>query len=151
MRYLAWEPPPRERVVQQVEAAIGGYSRWPGFGHWAAEDREGRFMGWFALTVDEDDPTAPDLGYRLRPGFWGRGLATEGSRALIDHAFGFPAVRRVVADTMFVNLPSRRVMEKCGMRHVKTYHQHFDDPLPGTELGEVLYAITREDWLRHRR
>lgn len=47
---------------------------------------------------------------------------------------------------MFVNRASRRVMEKCGMSYVRTYHVHFDDPLPGTEQGEVLYEITREQW-----
>lgn len=48
---------------------------------------------------------------------------------------------------MAVNTRSRRVMEKCEMRHVATFHVAFDDPLPGTEHGEVRYAITRSQWL----
>lgn len=30
--------------------------------------------------------------------------------------------------------------------HVLTFHIDFDDPLPGTELGEVEYEITGTDW-----
>ncbi len=39
-----------------------------------------------------------------------------------------------------------RVMERCGMRYVRTIHEHFDDPIPGTEHGEVEYEIRSEDW-----
>jgi hypothetical protein len=35
-------------------------------------------------------------------------------------------------------------MEKCGLRCVCKLHAEFDDPLPGTEHGEVLHEITRE-------
>ena len=53
---------------------------------------------------------------------------------------------------MAVNTPSRRVLERVGLRHVRTYHEHFDDPIPGTEQGEVEYAVTRSEWrVRSRR
>lgn len=32
------------------------------------------------------------------------------------------------------------------MRYVRTYYPTFEDPLPGTELGEVEYEMTREMW-----
>jgi hypothetical protein len=54
--------------------------------------------------------------------------------------------RRVWAETMAVNLPSRRVMEKSGLIHVRTFHLEWEDPLPGTEYGEVEYALERADW-----
>lgn len=51
---------------------------------------------------------------------------------------------------MTVNTPSRATMASVGLRYVRTFHQDFDDPLPGTEQGEVEYAITREEWLAGR-
>jgi hypothetical protein len=44
--------------------------------------------------------------------------------------------------------PSRGVMVKLGMRHVRTDHRAWDDPLPGSEPGEVVYEITPEEWIR---
>jgi Acetyltransferase (GNAT) domain len=78
---------------------------------------------------------------------WGRGYATEGSRALIDLAFGTPAlaVGRVFATTMAVNAGSRRVMEKAGLRFVRLFHQDWPDRIEG-DHGDVEYALTRAEW-----
>ena len=51
---------------------------------------------------------------------------------------------------MAVNAASRATMAAVGLPQVRTFHREFDDPLPGTELGEVEYAITREEWLARR-
>jgi RimJ/RimL family protein N-acetyltransferase len=51
---------------------------------------------------------------------------------------------------MAVNMGSRRVMEKAGLTLVRTFHQDWPDPIPGDELGDTEYAITRPEWLaRH--
>ncbi|GAB3957036.1 hypothetical protein GCM10027614_71250 [Micromonospora vulcania] len=51
---------------------------------------------------------------------------------------------------MAVNAGSRGVMEAVGMRYVRTFSATWDDPLPGTESGEVEYEITRELWEARR-
>ncbi|MGC4877050.1 GNAT family N-acetyltransferase [Micromonospora sp. DT43] len=126
---------------EQVPRLLAQYERHPGLGRWAALDRAGGdFLGWFALDPSEDG-TEAELGYRLRRSAWGRGLATEGSRALVRYAFDVVGVRRVWAETMAVNERSRRVLAKAGLRHVRTFHLQFDDPIPGTEHGEVEYEL----------
>jgi RimJ/RimL family protein N-acetyltransferase len=55
-------------------------------------------------------------------------------------------VARVRAETMVVNVASRRVMEKAGLRYVRTFHQEWPDPIPGDEEGDVEYALTRAEW-----
>ncbi|MDG4784198.1 GNAT family N-acetyltransferase [Micromonospora sp. WMMD961] len=129
---------------EQLPRLLAQYERHPGLGRWAALDREsGEFLGWFALDPSADG-TEAELGYRLRRSTWGRGLATEGSRALVRYAFDTVGVRRVWAETMAVNERSRRVMAKAGLRHVRTFHLQWDDPIPGTEHGEVEYEVVQE-------
>ena len=90
-----------------------------GFGHWAAiEKATGRFVGWFDFHPP-DGSEEPELGYRLLRSAWGKGYATEGSRALLRKGFRELDVNRVTAETMAVNIASRRVMEKVGMRLVR--------------------------------
>jgi len=133
------QPTPREDVVEVVTASIG--NRWL-----ATETATGRPVGWFVLKPDESQPGERELGYRLWRWAWGQGYATEGARALIAHAFTRLDVRRIWAETMAVNTASRRVMERSGLRYVRTFHLEWDDPLPGTEHGEVEYEILRHDW-----
>ena len=127
-------------------------ARMPGVGYAAAEERAtGAFLGWFLFRpphTEDPPPGEIELGYRLHRAAWGRGFATEGSRALVDRGFAELGVDRVMATTMAVNLGSRRVMEKVGLRCVRTFAAEFDEPLPGSEHGEVEYALTRAEWER---
>jgi RimJ/RimL family protein N-acetyltransferase len=87
-----------------------------------------------------------DLGYRLRRSAWGNGLATEGSRALVDRAFTDHDIERVVAETMAANLGSRRVLEKCGLTHIRTYIDDDFPALDGADPEIVEYQLTRPEW-----
>lgn len=153
MRLLTNGKPTSYEVIRDriLPALLAEYDRSPKHGRFAALDRtDGAFVGWFALRL-RDDPDEAELGYRLRRPAWGKGYATEGCRALTHKAFTELGLQRVFAETMAVNRASRRVMEKCGMRHVRTFHVEFDDPIPGTELGEVEYELRRSDWLARGR
>lgn len=63
---------------------------------------------------------APEIGYWIGEDYWGNGFATEASRALIDHAFSETKVEALAASCRINNVPSRRVIEKCGFRWVST-------------------------------
>jgi RimJ/RimL family protein N-acetyltransferase len=146
-----WGKPADRAEIENLDlpAFLGYYERFPGYGFWAAiEKTGGAFLGWFHFRPKPDHlPDEPELGYRLHRISWGKGYATEGSLALLRKGFTELGVQRVWAGTMAVNTGSRRVMEKIGMRHIRTFHEDFDDPIPGTEHGEVEYAITRDEWL----
>ncbi|GAA1567384.1 GNAT family N-acetyltransferase [Kribbella sancticallisti] len=147
MRFLTGQPTPREEIEQKVLPEIlARYETHPGLGTFAVHEKAtGRFLGWFGLLPTATAGTV-DVGYRLNREAWSRGYATEGTRALVAKAFTELGTERVVADTMAVNTKSRRVMVKSGLRFVRVFHEHFDDPLPGTEHGEVEYAIDRSTW-----
>ena len=153
-RHVQLNPTTREEAAGEILPAwLRYYDRYRGYGFWAAIERaSGEFIGWFhlrpGLTDGRDDE--PELGYRVRRASWGRGYATEGSRALIDMAFSDMGARLVWAETMSVNAASRRVMEKAGLRFVGTIFQDWPEKLPGDEEGDVRYAITREEWERDR-
>jgi RimJ/RimL family protein N-acetyltransferase len=154
MRYIQpGVPVTREAIVEEtLPAFLAYYGRPGGFGFWAAIDKSsGRFLGWFHFRPKPgDDPRDPELGYRLHRFAWGRGYGTEGSKALIDHGFAELGIARVHAETMAVNVASRRVMEKCGMRFVRAFHAEWPVAIPGDEHGDVEYAIDRAHWEAER-
>ncbi|MEV7597254.1 GNAT family N-acetyltransferase [Kitasatospora sp. NPDC089797] len=152
MRFLSGgEATPAEVVREShLPGIIAGYERWSGeLGLFAAFEQDGgAFVGWFCLRPGKDGPQdEAELGYRLRRAAWGKGYATEVSRALLRKGFGELGLRMVWAATMVLNRGSRNVMEKVGMT--------FSHPLPtpddmlmveGADLGGVQYEITKEQW-----
>jgi RimJ/RimL family protein N-acetyltransferase len=150
MRFLTGgKPTPREVIRNEtLPRILHYYERFAGFGFWAAiEKSTGEFLGWFEFRPPEGGgPDEVELGFRLRRSAWGKGYATEGSRALIRKGFTELGVRRVVAQTMAVNTASRRVMEKAGLTLVRTFHQEWPEPIEGAEQGEVEYALTKAAW-----
>lgn len=152
MRFLTGgKPTPRDVIENEtLPRFLDFYEHSEGFGFWAAIERStGAFLGWFAFHPQEGGGSDEvELGYRLERSCWGKGYATEGSRALIRKGFTELGVRRVFAQTMAVNTASRRVMEKAGLAYVRTFHEDWPEPIEGTEHGEVEYALTRADWKR---
>lgn len=150
MRFInGGKPTPREEIQHDIlPAFLSYYDRYAGYGFWAAVERSsGAFVGWFHLRPRAgSDPDDVELGYRLRRSAWGKGYATEGSRALIRKGFAELDAKRVWAETMTVNTASRRVMEKSGLKFVRTFHQDWPDPIEGDEWGDVEYELRRTDW-----
>ena len=155
MRYLTGGEPtaPEDVRERDLPSILAGYERWGGdFGLFAAHDRDrGAFVGWFLLRPEREGPLDEvELGYRLRRAEWGKGYATEGSRALLNRAFTELGVRVVWAATMSLNDGSRKVIEKVGMTMTDT----LDTPpdmlmVEGAEKGGVRYEITKEQWEQH--
>ncbi|MDQ3198727.1 MAG: GNAT family N-acetyltransferase [Verrucomicrobiota bacterium] len=83
-----------------------------------AEDRLIGHCGFFRQVVDEVDEI--EIGYRLQPDFWNRGLATEAARAVRAYAFDVLKLERVISLIHPENHASRRVTEKNGMTLEKT-------------------------------
>lgn len=140
--------PSYEESAETLDAFLDYYRRYPAYGFWAAEEKStSQFLGWFHFRPAEGDaPDEVELGYRLRRICWGNGYGTEGSRALIRKGFVESGVRRVHAETLAVHAASRRVMEKSGLRYVRTFHQDWPYRIPGDEYGDVEYALTRDEW-----
>ena len=145
----AGAPTPRDEVEHDwLPALLAAYERGDGYGFWAAEEKPSRaFVGWFHLRPAAGMPRdEPELGYRLVRSAWGRGLASEGARSLVDHAFADLGARRVVAECMAVHTASLRVMEKAGLRFVRAFQQQWPARIDGDEHGDVEYTLTREEW-----
>ena len=116
-----------------------------GFGLWVLEAREdGRFVGMTGLNrvpFDASFTPAVEIGWRLVSSCWGRGLATEAASAVLRSGFVDHGVDEIVAETAAINVPSRRVMERLGMRH---------DPAHGFEHEAYPTAHPARRYVVHR-
>jgi [ribosomal protein S5]-alanine N-acetyltransferase len=72
-------------------------------------------LGYCGFLHHSELPDEVEIGYRLDPAYWNRGLITEAARTVRDHAFGDLKLPRVISLIHPENIPSRRVAEKIGL------------------------------------
>ena len=105
----------REIALQRQHQASLGWS------FWAVEERDtGRMIGDCGLQPLEHRGPEVELGYDLHPNAWGRGLATEAARAVMEQAFGPLGIDRVVAVVKPDHVASHWVLEKAGLHRAGT-------------------------------
>jgi RimJ/RimL family protein N-acetyltransferase len=110
-------PQQSDELIARIEQHFDRH----GFGAFAAELLEDNtLIGFIGLNIPSFDAhftPAIEIGWRFAADYWGRGLATEGARAVVDYAFNTLQLDSLVSFTVPANLRSRRVMEKLGMLH----------------------------------
>ena len=115
---------------------INGMTFWwnkHGYGPWAVIEKEsGALIGHCGLKFAEK-LSATELMYAIHPDYQGKGYASEASKAALEFGKQQLKIDRIVAYTLPENLASRRVMEKLGMRFIKSF-VHAD-------LDHVMYEI----------
>ncbi|WP_406833110.1 GNAT family N-acetyltransferase [Pedococcus sp. KACC 23699] len=157
LRFLWGRPRTREEVErnhhQRLARAgiVDGLGMWVGFLRSVEGPARQRFVGLWMLTPPHGPSQEPvvgeaDLGYRVLRRHWRQGYASEGSRELLRHGFEVVGLTRVFAQTMAVNAGSRATMTSIGMQFARGFHEQHDEPVPGSEQGEVEYELRREDW-----
>lgn len=116
-----------ELDMRTMDAVIKDY----GIGLFAVEDKEShQWIGFIGLNYIPETSEYPfkelplyEIGWRLLPEFWGKGLATEGANATLKLAEQHQ-IYDVYSFTAEANKASQRVMEKNGM----TVYDHFELP-----------------------
>ncbi len=140
MRYIGTGVRTYEVALSQAQAFIATE---PGgrLGFWAIEGRgEGAFHGWAGL-IHFDGGEEIEIAYRLPRASWGRGIATEAARRLVDHGFADLGLDPIVSVTAPENHRSQRVLDKLGLRHLGQRRAYGVD-------GCWYYALTQADWRR---
>ncbi len=105
-----------ERILRDVVCAD---YRTYGYGRWAVIHREhDQLIGFSGLKyLPQHDEV--DIGYRFAPDYWGQGLATESSAAVMEYGWNVLQLQRIVGMVLPENTASVRVLEKLGLGFVR--------------------------------
>jgi Acetyltransferases, including N-acetylases of ribosomal proteins len=118
------EPAQTEQFYNNILQEFSEY----GYGLYATEEKEsGNFIGFIGFhwaIFDVAFCPCIEIGWRLDKKYWGRGYATEGAKACLEHGFTNLNFDEIYSFTGIINLPSQRVMQKIGMQ----FEQYFEHP-----------------------
>ncbi len=110
-----------------------GFQYWPIFSL-----SDGEHVGCCGLRPFGADTAVPELGFHLRPKFWGQGLAIEAARTVIGYAFETIGAKGLVAGHHPENANSKKVMEKLGFQYT---HEEF---FAGLGMNIPYYSMLRD-------
>lgn len=105
-----------------------------GYGLWMVASKDGGMPLGMCGILKRDTLDHPDIGFAFLPRYNGQGYAYEIARATLAYArehLDLPTICAIVAPG---NERSTRLLEKIGLRYVKTFH------LPGSEEELLLYS-----------
>ena len=126
-----------EYTLLRLEAGAEQAGWWMHFFVLRGQSPEGRVLiGTGGYKGPPADDSTVEIGYTVASEYQRKGYATEASRGLVSHAFKFPEVRRVVAETLMELTASIGVLEKLGFRFVGE----------GEEKGVIWYELLKEEY-----
>jgi len=150
-RYQTWEAPyPVEKAREFIEQMSRLETVHPGEWYQLALELKasGEMIGDVAFHRLAEDARQAEIGFTLSRRHQGKGYATEAVTRLLDYLFGELCLHRVRAICDAENEPSRRLLERIGMRRegyfIKSYW------LKGRWTSEYWYAILGEEWLKNQ-
>jgi RimJ/RimL family protein N-acetyltransferase len=127
---------------EQTQDVLQKFLKWNKAGlpsQFAVNLRENNnLVGYCGFLHHAEVPGEVEIGYRLDPAFWNRGLITEAARAVRDHAFVGLKLPRVISLIHPENAASRRVAEKIGLKPEKE--------ITFRGFPTIVFALFRERW-----
>ena len=107
----------RARLEEGGEAVEG----WYGWYAVRAADREGHraLIGGGGYFGPPDESGTVEVGYSVLPEWQRSGYASEMVQALVEHAFTFPGVKRIIAHTTEANPASIAVLLRCAFHRAE--------------------------------
>lgn len=129
-KYLPYRSP--EQYKEMFEIALADYLKGPfgRFGIFGVESND--FIGMCLVRNFADVSGQVEIGYTLSKKYWGKGIATKVSRALIVYGFSNTNTDEIVAVTDLDNIGSQKVLEKAGFSRINNLVR---------EYGELAYYI----------
>ncbi|HZR58992.1 MAG TPA: GNAT family N-acetyltransferase [Terriglobales bacterium] len=95
------------------------------------------YVGCCGLRPYRQEVEIPELGFHLRPKYWGQGLAHEAATAIIDFAFNVIGAKALSAGHHPENLNSKKVLERLGFQY--THEEYF----PALRMSIPYYLLSR--------
>jgi RimJ/RimL family protein N-acetyltransferase len=104
----------------------------------------GQLIGNCGIRRKPENEWEADIGYELASAYWGRGIATEAARALVELGFRDWGLHRISAWCVADNIGSARVLEKAGLRLEGRLCEN--EYYKGRWWDTLLYGVVLDEW-----
>ena len=126
-----------EEIARRLELEITRLETY-GFQYWPLYSLpDGEHVGCCGLRPYRPEQQIHELGFHLRPKYWGQRLAAEAAQTAIAYSFAVLEAKGLSAGHHPANVASKRVLEKLGFHY--THQEHF----PALRLDIPYYLLEK--------
>ncbi|MBC9934171.1 GNAT family N-acetyltransferase [Chitinophaga qingshengii] len=111
-RYLPYRSPEQYEELFQIVLDTNHHNIFNRWGVWDVVTND--FIGCCLARPFVEVPGQVEIGYTLAQAFWGKGIGTIISKALVDYCFRHHGAQEIAALTDLDNIGSQKVLEKTG-------------------------------------
>ncbi len=151
MRWVGGKTYSREEVADRLENILDYQARTP-YGFFVARCKKtSAFVGEGGVVPIARSGTDPrhfdrrgpeiEVGYRFAFDHWGKGYATEITRAAVRYAFETVGLSRIIGVTSPDNSASQAVLMKAGLRYVGPTDAYYDQTVTMYERTRAEYTV----------
>lgn len=134
----------KEAVRELLDRYIGSYEK-DDYYRWAMiEKASGECIGQIAYFLVDSKNHFAEIEYCVGGAFQCRGYATEATKAVMAYGFDQMNLHKVQICTKTINLPSKRVIEKCGFTYEGTLRDYFF--MNGKYIGRLFFSMLRSEY-----
>ena len=110
---------------------------------WGIEyKKDGKLIGTVDFVSWQPQHKTAEIGYALSREYWGKGIATEATKELINFGFNKMDLVRIQAKCLVENVGSEKVMEKAGMKFEGILRKFIF--VKGSHYDVKMYSIVKE-------
>lgn len=133
-----------DEVNGLLDEYISSYAK-DGYYRWAViEKTSDECIGQIAYFLVDNKNHFAEIEYCIGSQFQRRGYATEAAKAVISYGFERINLHKVQICTKTINLPSKKVIEKCGLTYEGTLRDYFY--MDGEYVGRLYFSILRNEY-----
>lgn len=134
----------KEEVKELLDKYISSYKK-EDYYRWAVILKEtGECIGQIAYFLVDSKNHFAEIEYCIGSAFQCRGYATEATKAVIRFGFEQMNLHKVQICTKEINVPSKRVIEKCGFTYEGTLRDYFY--MNGTYTGRLYFSMLQNEF-----
>ncbi len=141
---MTWWSSAPHKTLQETEDYVKINANADRYMTWAITHEDDAALGWVVFVTHREK--VKEIGYILRRSHWGRGIASEAIRRVIEHGFDDLALRKIIADTDPDNVASNNLLKQLGFHKEGYLRAEWE-----THLGvrdSILWGLLKDDYNR---
>lgn len=129
-----------EKLINSVEES---YKKQTGI-NWAIIEKQSKsFVGYFGFFRIIPEHCRAEIGYALKPEYWGKGYMHETLKRMVRFGFDNMKLHSIEANVNPDNEKSKKVLEKIGFKKEAYFRENY--LFNGKFLDSIIYSLLEKD------